>query len=100
MASEGLSVGRALESLKQVAPWVCPNPGFMHQLALFADMGCSLKPDYPPYRALLFSQRRQMVTLNARPLPKMFKVTYLIAVVQLMLLATQAQAACAELANT
>ena len=74
MTTENLSVDMALQRVKQVAPWICPNPGFMHQLTLFAEMDHGLKPDYPPYRALLLSQRRQMATLNARPLPKMLKV--------------------------
>ena len=74
MATENLSVDMALHSVKQIAPWICPNPGFMHQLALFAEMQHSLKPDYPPYRTMLLSQRRQMATLNARPLPKTLMV--------------------------
>ena len=68
MANEHLSLHAALDSAKQTAPWISPNPGFMHQLALFADMGCKLDPHYPPYTALLLGQRRQMAPLNARPL--------------------------------
>ena len=74
MKTEHLTPEEALEAVRQHAPWVDPNPGFKHQLILFAGMGHKLDPDYEPYRALLLAQQRQLATLNTRPLPKQSKV--------------------------
>ncbi len=74
MKTEQLTPDEALEALRQHAPWVDPNPGFRHQLTLFAAMGHKLDPDYEPYRAMLLAQQRQLATLNTRPLPKQSKV--------------------------
>ncbi len=74
MKTEQLTPEEALKAVRQHAPWVDPNPGFKHQLALFAAMGHKLDPDYEPYRAMLLAQQRQLATLNTRPLPKQSKV--------------------------
>ena len=74
MVTENLTTETALQAVRQQAPWVDPNPGFIHQLALFADMGHILEPSYGPYQAMLLSQERQLATLNTRPLPKHCKV--------------------------
>ncbi|KAL0038049.1 hypothetical protein WJX79_000323 [Trebouxia sp. C0005] len=73
MKTEQLTPEEALEAVRQHAPWVDPNPGFKHQLALFAAMGHKLDPEYAPYRAMLLAQQRQLATLNTRPLPKQSK---------------------------
>ncbi|DBB13555.1 TPA: hypothetical protein ACH3X3_000589 [Trebouxia sp. C0006] len=73
MKTEQLTPEEALKAVRQHAPWVDPNPGFKHQLALFAAMGHKLDPDYEPYRAMLLAQQRQLATLNTRPLPKQSK---------------------------
>ena len=75
MVTEQMTPGDALKSLQQKAPWVSPNPGFMHQLALFADMGCKVDPSYGPYQAMLLTQQRLLATLNTRPLPRHSKVS-------------------------
>lgn len=75
MVTEQMTADEALRSLQQKAPWVCPNPGFMHQLALFADMGHKVDPSYGPYQAMLLTQQRLLATLNTRPLPKYAKVS-------------------------
>ena len=74
MKTEQLTPEEALTAVRQHAPWVDPNPGFKHQLTLFASMGHKLDPDYEPYRAMLLAQQRQLATLNTRPLPKESKV--------------------------
>ncbi|KAL3148458.1 hypothetical protein ABBQ38_013905 [Trebouxia sp. C0009 RCD-2024] len=70
MVTEQMTADEAMKSLRQTAPWVHPNPGFMHQLALFHDMGLRVDPSYGPYRTMMLSQRRQLATLNTRPLRK------------------------------
>lgn len=75
MVTEHMTPDEALQSLQQRAPWVQPNPGFMHQLALFAVMGHKVDPSYGPYRAMLLTQQRLLATLNTRPLPKHGKVS-------------------------
>jgi len=77
MKTEQLTPEEALKAVRQHAPWVDPNPGFKHQLTLFASMGHKLDPDYEPYRAMLLAQQRQLATLNTRPLPKQSKVVCL-----------------------
>ncbi len=74
MKTEQLTPEEALKAVRHHAPWVDPNPGFKHQLTLFAAMGHKLDPDYEPYRAMLLAQQRQLATLNTRPLPKQSKV--------------------------
>ncbi|DBA92810.1 TPA: dual specificity phosphatase 12, variant 2 [Trebouxia sp. C0004] len=73
METEQLTPEEALQAVRQHAPWVDPNPGFKHQLTLFAAMGHKLDPEYEPYRAMLLAQQRQLATLNTRPLPKQSK---------------------------
>ena len=75
MVTEQMTADEALKSVQQKAPWVCPNPGFMHQLALFAGMGHKVDPSYRPYQAMLLTQQRVLVTLNTRPLPKHSRVS-------------------------
>lgn len=77
MVTEQMTADEALRSLQQKAPWVCPNPGFMRQLALFADMGHKVDPSYGPYQAMLLSQQLLLATLNTRPLPKYGKVRFM-----------------------
>ncbi len=75
MVTEHLNSDEALQAVREKAPWADPNPGFKHQLALFAAMGHKLDPSYEPYKAMLLSQQRQLATLNTRPLPKHCKVS-------------------------
>ena len=70
MATQQTSLQETLQAVRQRAPWVQPNSGFMHQLALFADMGYVVDPSHGPYQGMLLNQQRQLATLNARPLPK------------------------------
>ena len=74
MVTEHMTPEAALQAVRQQAPWVDPNPGFMHQLTLFAEMSHTLDPSHGPYQAMLLSQQRQLATLNTRPLPKHCKV--------------------------
>ena len=75
MVTEQMSAEQALKSLQREAPWVHPNPGFMHQLALYHDMGLKADPSYGPYQAMMLNQRRQLATLNTRPLPRHCQVS-------------------------
>lgn len=75
MVTEQMTANEALESLRQKAPWVHPNPGFLHQLALFHDMNLRVDPSYGPYQTMMLSQRRQLATLNTRPLRKYVQVS-------------------------
>lgn len=59
MVTEQMTADEALRSLRQEAPWVHPNSGFMHQLALFYDMGLKVDSTYEPYQAMMLSQRLQ-----------------------------------------
>ena len=77
MVTEQMTAHEAMRALQRKAPWVCPNPGFMHQLDLFADMGHKVDPSYGPYQAMLLNQQRLLATLNTRPLPKYGKVSFM-----------------------
>lgn len=74
MITEHMTSQEALRAVRQKAPWADPNPGFKHQLDLFAAMGHKLDAGYEPYQAMLLSQQRQLATLNTRPLPKQLEV--------------------------
>nr|XP_043618528.1 dual specificity protein phosphatase 1-like [Erigeron canadensis] len=49
MRSERLSLQDALESLNQCS-WVCPNDGFLKQLAMFEEMGFKVDYSSPVYK--------------------------------------------------
>ncbi|GFP95549.1 dual specificity protein phosphatase 12 [Phtheirospermum japonicum] len=51
MKSERLSVDDAIESLRQSCETVCPNDGFLEQLAMFEDMGFRVDHASPIYKS-------------------------------------------------
>jgi len=50
MHKEHLSAADALSSLRKASPGVCPNYGFMEQLAIFENMGNKVDRDSPFYK--------------------------------------------------
>nr|XP_043618559.1 tyrosine-protein phosphatase yvh1-like [Erigeron canadensis] len=50
MRSERLSAQDALESLRQIKPYVFPNDGFLQQLAMFEEMGFKVDHSSPVYK--------------------------------------------------
>ncbi|KAG0563809.1 hypothetical protein M758_8G057600 [Ceratodon purpureus] len=50
MHKEHLSAADALTSLRKASPGVCPNYGFMEQLAIFENMGNKVDRDSPFYK--------------------------------------------------
>jgi dual specificity phosphatase 12 len=50
MHKEHLSAADALTSLRKSSPGVCPNYGFMEQLAIFENMGNKIDRDSPLYK--------------------------------------------------
>ena len=48
MRSEGLSPDAAVEEVRGRRSCANPNPGFLHQLHLFHQLGCSVVPPPPP----------------------------------------------------
>eukprot|EP00878_Enallax_costatus_P046632 GHUV01056871.1.p1 GENE.GHUV01056871.1~~GHUV01056871.1.p1 ORF type:complete len:173 (+),score=31.26 GHUV01056871.1:277-795(+) len=56
MKAKGLGVPQALEILKARAPHVQPNPGFMAQLELWAEMSFQVDESHPAYKQFLLDQ--------------------------------------------
>jgi dual specificity phosphatase 12 len=56
MKAKALSLDQALRVLQSRAPHISPNPGFMAQLELWADMGCQLDESHPGYKQFMLDQ--------------------------------------------
>jgi hypothetical protein len=56
MRAKQLEPYEALTILRRPAPWAAPNPGFLGQLGVWADMGWRLDARHPSYRAFQLEQ--------------------------------------------
>jgi hypothetical protein len=58
MARQNLSLAAALQHLKEVRPWVSPNPGFMQQLEAYETSKCDLT-NWKPWNLVCYEQEQQ-----------------------------------------
>jgi hypothetical protein len=56
MRAKQLEPYEALTLLRRAAPWAAPNPGFLDQLGVWADMGWRLDERHPAYKAFQLDQ--------------------------------------------
>eukprot|EP00887_Chlorella_sp_A99_P000566 scaffold17.g566.t1 len=74
MAAQGLGAAAALAAVRAAHPAAAPNAGFVSQLELWADMGCTLRDSHLPYKRYLLAQAarqyEQSGTLDAAALAR------------------------------